>query len=134
LDQKPVAQHDLELILLRQLATHLAIPMFIVDATGALLFYNEAAESLLGRTYEENDEMPLEKWSVLFRPASADGSTIPPDELPLVIALSQRRPAFLSSIVLTGQDKVQRKISTAAFPVVGQQDRYLGAVALFWEV
>jgi hypothetical protein len=134
LNENPVDQHDIELILMRQLATHLATPMFIVDARGALLFYNEPAESLLGRRYEENDELPLEKWSVLFRPTSTDGRLIPADELPLVIALSEGKPAHLSPILLTGQDKVQRRISTSAFPVVGQQNRRLGAVALFWEI
>ena len=134
LDDKPATQHDIELILVRQLATYLATPMFIVNALGALLFYNEPAERLLGRTYEENDEMPLEEWSVRFRPTREDGRIIPAEELPLVIALSEGRPAFLSPILLTGQDKVLRRVSSTAFPVVGQQDRRLGAVALFWEV
>jgi PAS domain-containing protein len=108
--------------------------MFIVDARGALLFYNEPAERLLGRTYEENDEMPIEEWSVQFRPTSEDGRTIPAEELPLVVALREGRPAYLSPILLTGQDRVQRKISSTAFPIVGQQNRQLGAVALFWEI
>jgi hypothetical protein len=134
LNENPVDQHDIELILMRQLATHLATPMFIVDARGALLFYNEPAESLLGRRYEENDELPLEKWSLLFRSTSTDGRLIPANELPLVIALAEGKPAQLSPILLTGQDKVQRRIAASAFPVVGQQNRRLGAVALFWEI
>jgi hypothetical protein len=134
LDKTLATQHDIELILVRQLAASLATPMFIVNARGALLFYNEPAERLLGRTYEENDEMPLEEWSVQFRPTREDGRTIPAEELPLVVALSEGVPAYLSPMLLTGQDKVQRKISSAAFPLVGQQNRRLGAVALFWEI
>jgi hypothetical protein len=134
LERDSIAQHDIELILVRQLATHLATPMFIVDARGALLFYNEPAEGLLGRTYEENDELPLDEWSVLFSPVTEDGHAIPPAELPLVIALSERRPAYLSPILLTGQDRVQRRVASVAYPVVGQQKRFLGAVALIWEV
>jgi len=108
--------------------------MFIVDTHGALLYYNEPAERLLGKTYEENDEMPLERWSSVFRPIRDDGEVIPARELPLVIALDQRKPAYLAAFLVTGQDKVQRRIATAAFPIVGQQNRHLGAVALFWEV
>jgi hypothetical protein len=134
LDKTLATQHDIELILVRQLAASLATPMFIVNARGALLFYNEPAERLLGRTYEENDEMPLEEWSVQFRPTREDGRTIPAEELPLVVALTEGVPAYLSPMLLTGQDKVQRKISSAAFPLGGQQNRRLGAVALFWEI
>jgi hypothetical protein len=108
--------------------------MFIVNARGALLFYNEPAERLLGRTYEENDEMPIEEWSVQFRPTRGGRADHTCRGLPLVVALSEGRPAYLSPMLLTGQDKVQRKISSAAFPVVGQQNRRLGAVALFWEI
>ena len=134
MDSKPATQHDIELILVRQLAANLATPMFIVNVRGALLFYNEPAERLLGRTYEENDEMPIEEWSVQFRPTSEDGRTIPAEELPLALALREGRPAYLSPILLTGQDRVQRRVSSTAFPVVGQQSRRLGAVALFWEI
>ena len=134
MSSKAVVQHDIELILARQLAAHLATPMFIVDARGALLFYNEPAERLLGRTYEENGEMPLEEWSMVFRPTREDGRVIPTEELPLVKALAQGTPAYLAPMLLTGQDKVQRRIASTAFPIVGQQDRHLGAVAVFWEV
>ena len=33
---------------MRELADHLATPIFVVDAAGDLLFYNEPAEKLLG--------------------------------------------------------------------------------------
>ena len=42
-----MAQKDIELILTRQLASYLATPVFIVDAIGTLVFYNEPAEVIL---------------------------------------------------------------------------------------
>jgi PAS domain-containing protein len=133
-DTRPIVQNDIELILLRQLAVHLATPIFIVDARGAMLFYNEPAEKLLGRTYEENDYLPLEEWSVEMTPTREDGQRIPPEELPLVIALRERKPAFLSPLIIEGRDGVFRRIAVAAFPIIGQQNRHLGAVTVFWEV
>lgn len=133
-DTGPVAQKGIELILMRQLAAHLITPVFIVDTQGALLFYNEPAEKLLGRPYEENGEMPLEEWSVAFHPTREDGQPVPPAELPLVIALRERRPAYLSPLLIVGRDDTQRRIAVAAFPLQGQQERELGAVAIFWEV
>ena len=133
-ESSPVAQQGIELILMRQLAAHLVMPVFIVDSQGSLLFYNEPAEKLLGRPYEENGEMPLEEWAVAFRPTREDGQAVPSDELPLVIALKERRPAYLSPLFIVGRDDVQRRIAVAAFPLQGQQERHLGAVAMFWEV
>ena len=129
-----VAQMDIELILMRQLAAHLVMPMFIVDREGALLFYNEAAQILLGRSYEENSEMPLEEWAAGFRPTRENGELVPPEELPLVIALRESRAAHLSPLIILGGDHVRRRIAVTAFPLLGQQGRKLGAVAIFWEV
>ena len=42
-------QKDIELILMRQLANYLAVPILVVDSAGTLLFYHEPAEGLLGR-------------------------------------------------------------------------------------
>ena len=126
-------QQAIEVILMRQLASCLAMPIFLVDPGGNLLFYNEPAEALLGRRYEETGEMPLEEWARIFHPASADGSPLPPEALPLVIALQQHRAAHLV-FQIRGLDGVHRMIEATAFPLDGQGGRYLGAVAIFWEV
>ena len=49
----------IELILMRQLASHLRVPIFLVDGQGTLLFYNEPAEALLGRRFDEAGEMKM---------------------------------------------------------------------------
>ena len=45
---RAVAQKPLEIILMRQLASYLAMPIFLVDPRGDMLFYNERAEAILG--------------------------------------------------------------------------------------
>ena len=42
-----MAQKPLELILARNFLTSLSTPAFLVDESGALIFYNEAAGALL---------------------------------------------------------------------------------------
>ena len=39
----------IQIILIRQLAGYLSVPLFLVDPEGDLLFYNEPAEGILGR-------------------------------------------------------------------------------------
>lgn len=121
------------MILARHLASYLAMPIFIVDPQGNLMFYNEPAESILGRRYEETGEMPVVVWSTIFKPTDEDGAPIDPDSLPLVVALTRRRPAH-RGFWIRGLDGVLRHIEVVAFPLVGQADRFLGAIAIFWEI
>jgi PAS domain-containing protein len=128
-----MAQRDIEVILTRQLASYLAMPIFLVDADGTLVFYNESAEPILGQRFEETGEMPAAEWANRFRTQDDDGKPIPPERLPLLIALNEHRPAHLSFWIL-GLDNVRRRIETTAVPLIGQAGRHLGAVAIFWEV
>ncbi len=126
-----MSQKEIEVILMRQLAGSLAAPVFVVDPKGTLLFYNEPAEALLGRRFDEAGEMPFEEWSTAFVPRDEHGTPVPPESLPLAIALRKRHPAHgeLHITDLTGQ---HRRIEIVAFPLQGQGGRFLGAVAVFW--
>jgi len=124
-------QKQIEIILMRQLASYLALPIFVVDPDGNLLFYNEPAEALLGRTFDEAGEMPMSEWSTIFKQTDERGGPLPPNELPLVQALQSRRPAQ-RALRITGLDGVSRRLEVTAFPLEGQGGRLLGAAALFW--
>ena len=129
-DKMPSQQ--LEIILSRQLADSLSIPVFIVDVKGNLLFYNEPAEALLGMRYEETGVMPVDEWSTIFKPQNDKGEAMKPEELPLVQTLSNQLPAhgqfWIDSI--RGE---RHQISVTSFPIIGRPNRYIGAIALFWK-
>lgn len=125
-------QQPLELILLRQLAEHLSIPIWVIDGNGDLLFFNEAAESALGIRGDDVDQMPFAEWTTAFAPRDEAGNPIPPESLPPIIALRQGRPAH-STVVITGRDGVSRRIGATAFPLTGGHGETFGAVAMFWE-
>ncbi len=42
---------DIEVILMKQVASYLAMPIFVVDPSGTLLFYNEPAETSRSRRW-----------------------------------------------------------------------------------
>jgi PAS domain-containing protein len=127
-----MSQKAVELILMRQLASSLAMPIFLVDPAGNLLYYNEPAEQLLGSRYDETGEMSVGQWSSLFTPIGEDGAPLPGEALPLNIALHKHRAAHLA-FWIRGLDGVSRKIGATAFPLEGQGGRQLGAVGIFWE-
>jgi PAS domain-containing protein len=119
-------------ILMRQLASYMAMPILLLDPAGTLLFYNEPAEVLLGQRYVETGEMSLAEWTRRFRVTAEDGSPLAPEDRPLIIALQQRR-AVHGAFWIQGLDGVARRIEATAFPLEGQGRRQLGAVAIFWE-
>ena len=122
----------IELILVRHLAGSLAIPLFLVDPDGTMVFYNEAAEQVLGRRYDEAGEMSFAEWTTVFAVRDADGRALDINQLPLVRALRARRPAHYR-FEITGLDGAPRSIEVSAFPLEAEGKRMLGAVALFWE-
>jgi len=122
----------IERILVRHLGSRLAVPLFLVDTDGTMVYYNEAAEQVLGQRYEDAGEMSFERWTGIFAVRDAAGEPLDIDELPLVKALRSRRPAY-ARFAITGLDGQPRSLEVAAFPLDGQGGIDLGAVALFWE-
>jgi PAS domain-containing protein len=130
---RPMAQQQpLQLILMRELADVLGTPMFVVDGAGGLVFYNEPAEKLLGRRFEETGPMPAEEWSTVFGPLSDEGEPMPPTDLPLVVALRDGQAAH-ETFSIRGLDGTVRRVATTAIPLIDSHGALLGAAALFWE-
>jgi PAS domain-containing protein len=127
-----MAQQPIELILFRQLATSLAVPVFLVDERGDLVFLNESAGDLLGIRFDDLDQLPFERWATMFRPRTLDGEELPAEALPLSQAVLRRRPAH-GTIRVTGADGFERTLEVTAFPLEGGRARLIGAVAMFWE-
>lgn len=128
-----MSQKEVEIILTRQLASYLTMPIFVVDPAGKLLFYNEPAELILGHRFEETGELPLSEWSTMFEPTDDAGKPVDPSHLPLVIALRDRRPAH-GQLHIVGMDGARRVLEITAVPLIGQAGRFLGAMAIFWEM
>ena len=127
-----MSSREIEVILSRQLADSLSTPVFIVDPKGDLIFYNEPAEELLGLRYEETGAMPMEEWSSIFTPRNDQGDVLPPEELPLVQTMTEKRPAHGEFWIKSLIGK-RFKISVTSFPIMGRPNRFLGGIAIFWK-
>ena len=123
---------DLILILARDLTSRLATATFVVDADGTLVYFNEAAEPVLGRTYAEAGPLRAGEWAAEWEPTDGDGRPLALEELPLGIAFREGRAAH-RAMKITGGDGVARDIEVTAFPLCAQADLILGAIAVFWE-
>lgn len=125
-------QKHLALIIARELASQLATATFIADETGALVFYNEAAEEILGRTFGEAGGMPAEGWTSQFLLEDLDGSPLTLERMPAGIALLEQRPAH-GRLWMTGLDGQRRLLSVTAVPLFASATECVGMIALFWQ-
>lgn len=126
------AQHHLVLILARDFASRLATPVFLVDVRGSVIYFNEAAERVLGRRYTEGAGMEADEWSTVFAPTDDDGNAIGLTDLPLGVAIIERHPDH-RMLRIRSADGVERRIEVTAFPLFAHEDECLGAIAIFWE-
>jgi PAS domain-containing protein len=124
---------SLPLILARELGSNLATPMFLIDAAGTLVFYNEAAELLIGRPFAEVGEMPALDFGDEIALSDPDGSPLRRRDTPAGIAFFQRRPAH-KVVTATGYDGVRRHVEATAYPLFGATDEMHGVLTVFWEV
>lgn len=126
-------EHNLVMILARGLASAIATPWFLVDPDGTLVYYNESAEAILGKTYAEAGALKPDEWGTMFQPVEPEsGKVIAPADLPLSRALQQRVPAH-GRLQITGLDQEKRHIAVTAFPLFARTDELVGALAIFWE-
>lgn len=72
---------SLVLIRAKHLAESVTTPSFLADNEGNLIFYNEAAEVLLGRAYADAGPMPASEWAEIFDVRYRDGAPENPPAL-----------------------------------------------------
>lgn len=125
-------QDEIVRILLRQWASHMAMPVWIANQDEELVYYNEAAEVLLGRRFDEAGQMPLRELPAMFNLTTDDGVTLRLEDFPLAVAHRERSPAHLR-VRYQALDGIWRRVDVTAFPIERTGGRDLGAVAVFWE-
>jgi PAS domain-containing protein len=126
------APKSLPLILARELASNLATPMFLMDAQGTLVYFNDAAELLIGRSFAELGEIPSDEFGEVLQLSDAEGAPLRRRDTPAGIAFFQRRPAH-RRLGATGYDGVRRIVDATAYPLFGKGDDMHGVVNVFWQ-
>jgi PAS domain-containing protein len=129
----PSTRHEIEVILARQLAGYLALPIVIVDPSHVVVYYNEPAEQMLGRRFDEGAAVPQTELPEVFDFTDDSGRRIPSTEMALATALRTRLVSH-RTFRMVGRDGVQHHIESTAIPLIGNAGRFLGAVGIFSEI
>jgi PAS domain-containing protein len=126
------ALKSLVLIRAKHLAESVTTPTFLADTDGNLIFYNEAAEALLGRRFSDTGAMSATKWQEVFDVRNRDGSPFPLEAMPGWMEVQKHRPAtgHLQFRTADGEDRV---IAVCAIPLFSGPERFEGAAIIFWE-
>ena len=111
--------------------TSISTPSFLVDGAGTMVFYNEAAAALLGRSFEEAGQMTAEEWTAAFGPLANGAEPVELDEISLTHAIQSGQPAHGSFCIRTARSD-KEVVEAAAFPLVTAAEGASGAMVMFW--
>ena len=123
---------SLPLILAREFASNVAVPIFLVDDTNTLVYYNDAAAVAFGGPFGETGELRHGEWAARFNPTRPDGTPYDRKELPLVIALEERKPAHGVNMVNDPRGG-RRLVEFSALPLFCSPEDFAGVLVAFWE-
>jgi PAS domain-containing protein len=126
------APRSLPLILARELSANLATPMFLLDATGMLVYYNEAAELMLGRTHAELGTVTADEFGAMLQLADVDGTALRRRDSPAGVAFIKREPSH-RTLVATTLDGRRETFECTAYPLFGTEEEMHGVLAVFWK-
>jgi hypothetical protein len=123
---------SLPLILARELASNLATPMFLVDSRGMLVFYNDAAELVIGKPFAELGQIDAMEFGSALQMATLHDEPVPRRLSPAGIAFNDRKPTH-QQLFVTGYDGVRHAVEATAYPLMGGRDELHGVVVVYWE-
>jgi len=128
-----MAQKKIELILFRQFANYLAMPAFLTDLNGQLIFCNEATEERLGFRFSETGEMTAQQWSVIFALQDHGGNPIDTNQLPFTTTLQQKSMAHGQFYLRTLKHAV-KQVKVTTIPLLTERDEFLAVMTFFQEI
>lgn len=126
------ALKSLVLIRAKHLAESVTAAMFLTDDAGNLIFYNEAAEVLLGRPFADAGTLTAKEWQQAFDVRSRDGEPFPLEAMPGWMVLQKHQPT-LGHLRFRSLDGTERTVAVCAVPLFSGPDRFEGAQIIFWE-
>jgi hypothetical protein len=106
--------------------------VFLVDADGTLVYFNEPGALILGRPFGETGELPAGEWGTRWSPRRLNGEPYPLEELPLMRALRDGSPDH-GAMLISAEDGFEREIQVTALPLFAKAEDFVGALAIFWE-
>jgi hypothetical protein len=106
--------------------------MFLIDPGGMLVYYNDAAAYILGKSFAELGEIPSGEFGAALHLTTPEGETVRRRDSPAGVAFFEHRPSHMT-VMATTYDGERRQFDATAYPLFGASGEMHGVVAVFWE-
>lgn len=123
---------QLGIILVKQLADSVYIPIFVVAPNGIVIFFNEPAEQIIEKRFEETGPIDLQNWCDLLDPRDIEGNKIPVEQLPISITLEKQIPDN-NNFWIQKRGGEHSHVYITSFPIIDNSNVFIGAICMFWE-
>ena len=102
----------------------LPLPVYVTDAEGRIIFFNEAARIFAGR----EPALLSDFWSVVGRLFYPDGKPLPHDQCPTAVALRERRPVRGIEAMAERPDGSRIPFMPYPTPLFDERGELIGAI------
>src|SRR4029077_14035237 len=92
---------------------------------------NAPAAVLLGKSFGELGEIPVEEFAASLQLATPDGEHMRRRDSPAGVALFEKRPAHAAWLATT-YNGVRRAYEATAYPLFGASGEMHGVISVFW--
>jgi PAS domain S-box-containing protein len=114
----------------RELLDALPVALYVTDADGRVIFYNEACVEFAGRTPVLGNDY----WSVTWRLLNPDGTLLPHDRCPMAIALQGNRAVRGAEAIAERPDGTRVPFLPYPTPLHDAAGRLVGAVNMLVDI
>ena len=125
-----MSSQSVELILARNLISSIDLAAILVDPDGGVVFFNDTAGRLIGRTFDELGPMSREVWNSRFGPFDDLGEVIPTGDMPLTETLHEGLP-INARFHMRADGGELFDVEASALPLASA-DGFKGALVVFW--
>jgi PAS domain S-box-containing protein len=105
-------------------------PLYIANASGEIVYYNEAAAAMAGR----RPELGKDRWCMAWGLQDMEGAPVPPEDRAVARVLREGRPVHGWRAVATRPDGSMKVIRPDSTPLRDDSGRLVGAVTVIYDV
>lgn len=106
--------------------------MVLIDAEGTVVYCNEAAELMLGRSFSDLGQLTASEFGTMLEFRDLDGEPQRRSSTPPGRAFLERMPAH-QLLCITALDGTPREVEVTAYPLFGRDQEMHGVLTVFWE-
>ena len=115
---------------LHSVVAALTAPIYVTDADGWIIFYNQACIDFAGRTPTLGED----RWCVTWKLYGEDGSFLPHEDCPMAVAIKEKRAVRGAVAAAERPDGTRVMFTPYPTPLIGEDGDVVGAVNILIDV